>query len=370
MADCRSSANQRNDKQRDYKQRTGRWILLVRDLGARLFFLAAVSAVSMAPVRLYAEETAQLSSPSGAQVSEAQESKAQNSERPTSETTPGSETPISKTPGFKTPGFKTPGFKTPGFKTQSSVVTIDEAQARVSVQWLADLAISKIPKKFDGDKHWGDTKKIWSGVKVRREGLKLKTNRRFREVEHGRWVKYEVELPKAGAGTNMLVHSVQPMVHPQTGDPSWQVHSSIIAPMKFTARIQRWNLGLKVFSLTVTGHMQIRLNSQTSIAFSADYSEIPPAFVVNPVVEKAGLVLQSFEVDRISNIGGEVAEQWGELIQEVLVERFVKKESERLAGRLNRSIDKERDDLRLSMADWFSKWQKPSVPQPAESSRD
>lgn len=245
-------------------------------------------------------------------------------------------------------------------RSTHTVFPMDEAQARVSVQWLADLAMAKVPRTFEGEKDWGKTKKIWSGIKIDRDGLKLKTHRRYREVENGRWIQYEVELPKSSSGANMTVHSVLPAIHPETGAPSWKIRSSIIAPMKFKARLQRWNLGLKVFSLTVTGRIQVRMNSQTSLAFSADYSEIPPALVIDPIVESAGLVLQDFEVDRVGNIGGDVAEQWGELIQEVLVERFVKKQSERLVDKLNRSIEKERDDLRLSMADWIGKWQQPA----------
>ena len=59
-------------------------------------------------------------------------------------------------------------------------LSITKEQARASVQWLADLALEKMPRTMKGDKDWGDTKKIWAGVKVRFDGLKMKTHRRFR----------------------------------------------------------------------------------------------------------------------------------------------------------------------------------------------
>jgi hypothetical protein len=68
-------------------------------------------------------------------------------------------------------------------------------------------------------------------------------------------------------------------------------------------------------------------------------------------------VLERFEVERISKIGGDVAEGWGEVIQEILVERLVKKQNPRLVSKLNHWIEQERDDLRLSMADWLASWQ-------------
>ena len=242
--------------------------------------------------------------------------------------------------------------------TPSRPSMVSEAQARASVQWLADFALRKMPRRFDGDKDWGNTKKLWAGVKVRRDGFKLKTHRRWREVEQGRWIKYEVTIPNATAANtaSVAIHDVTPYIDPGSGDQRWKIYSSTVAPMKFTARIQRWNLGVRLFSMTITGDLQVRMISTMSVGFITDYSEIPPAMVIDPRVDQAQLILERFEVDRISGIGGDVAEQWGELIQEVLVERFVKKQSDRLVGKLNRSIEKERDELRISMAEWFRNW--------------
>ncbi len=240
----------------------------------------------------------------------------------------------------------------------STPLSVSEAKARASIQWLADMALGKMPRSFDGDKDWGDTQKLWAGVKVRRDGWKLKTHRRFREVEQGRWVKYEVTLPDPTApnAVTATVHDVSATTDPASGEQRWQIHSSIVAPMKFTARVQRWNLGVKLFSMTITGELRIRLISTASVGFVADYAEIPPALVIDPRIDQAQLVLEHFEVNRISHIGGDVAEQWGELIEEILVDRFVKKQNTRLVGKLNDSIEKERDDLRVSTAEWFTKW--------------
>jgi hypothetical protein len=238
-------------------------------------------------------------------------------------------------------------------------ISTNEAQARASIQWLASLALGKMPQTLDGDKDWGETKKVWSGVKVRFDGLRLKTKRRYREVEQGRWVKYSVTLPdpKTPNAARVTIHRVEPALDESTGRQRWNIDSSVVAPMKFTARVQRWNLGVKLFSMTISGDMRVRLSSSTSIGFLADYAEIPPALVIDPRVNHAHLDLERFEVNRVSHIGGDVAEQWGELIEEVLVDRLVKKQNGRLVSKLNRSIEKERKDLRLSMADWLAQWQ-------------
>ena len=126
--------------------------------------------------------------------------------------------------------------------------------------------------------------------------------------------------------------------------------------MTFTARVERWNRGVQIYSISFKGKMRVRLDSTTSLAFHADYAEVPPAFVINPKVIKSELHLKEFEVDRVSKIGGDVAEEWGEMIEKVVREVFLAKQNEKLTGKLNKSIDKHRDDLRLSMSDWLKTW--------------
>lgn len=246
----------------------------------------------------------------------------------------------------------------PAAQVSAYPLSIDLEKARQSVQWLASWAIDRTPRKVHGDKDWGQTKQVWAGVKVHRDGFRLKTKRRYRDVEHGRWIRYEVALPAVTAANPLAatIHQVQPLTNDESGDPRWKITSSIIAPMRFTAQVQRWNRGVKLFSVTVTGQMQVRMRSSLSVGFYVDHSEAPPALVVDPRMHEAHLFLDRFEVDRISNIGGDVAEGWGEVIQEVLVERLIKKQNERLVAQLNQSIDKERDDLRISISDWFDSW--------------
>jgi hypothetical protein len=234
-------------------------------------------------------------------------------------------------------------------------IAVTDQQAKESVQWLADLALKKLPATIDGDKDWGETKRVWSGVDVKADGWKLKTHRRYREVEHGRWIRYQVQLPDPALGQAVAVeiHRVLPAPAGAEDQARWRIESSILAPLRFTARIQFWNLGVRVYSVTVSGQMRVRLSSVASISFFADYSEVPPALVLDPRIEQAHLSLEGFEVERVSRIGGDAAEQWGEVMQEILVERLVRKQNDKLVEKLNRAIDKERAELRFSMREWF-----------------
>lgn len=235
---------------------------------------------------------------------------------------------------------------------------VTDEQAARSVQWLASVALNKLPRTFDGDKDWGETKRIWSGVDVKRDGWKLRTHRRHRNVEHGRWIRYEITVPEPGtvAAPQVVIRQVASVADTPGGQPKWRIDSSVVVPMTFTARIQRWNLGVRLYSVTVSGEMRLRLSTSATMGFIADYSEVPPALVIDPKVDQAHLDLERFEVDRVSRLGGDVAEPWGEVVQELFVDRFVRKENDRLVAKLNRSIDKERDDLRFSLSEWFRTW--------------
>ncbi|WP_164100806.1 hypothetical protein [Candidatus Laterigemmans baculatus] len=259
---------------------------------------------------------------------------------------------VGATPGAGVWAAEPPVTETPLPPQTGSALELTSEEATSSVQSLAAWAVTQLPRVYEGDKDWGETKKVWAGVKVRFDGLKLKTNRRFRELRHGRWARYQLSLPAAEQG-GPAVEIVIDRVH-QSPDGRWQIEATITAPMAFVARVERWNLGVQWYSVSVEGDLRVRLRSTTTVGFYADYSEVPPALTVDPRVEMAELAIERFEVDRISKIGGDVAEELGDFLEDVFRDRLVEKENQRLATKLNKAIDKKRARLRWSLVDWFA----------------
>lgn len=246
--------------------------------------------------------------------------------------------------------------ETPPLISEARPLVITTEQAQASVQALASWAVAGLPRVHEGERDWGETKKVWSGVKLRFDGLELKTHRRFREVRHGRWVRYQLRLPPVGSvpavgqeGLEIRIEAVQ-----QLADGRWQIQSSVTAPIDFDARVERWNLGVQWYSVNVKGDLRVRLRTTATIGFYADYTEIPPALVIDPRIEAAELVLERFEVDRISKVGGDVAEELGDLLRDVIRERAIDQGSARLTSKLNAQIDRKRDRLRWSLTDWIA----------------
>ena len=230
-------------------------------------------------------------------------------------------------------------------------------EARRTVQALVDFALGLLPRSYSSDKHWDKRKKIWAGVELHREGFRLKTKRRWREVRHGRWTKYEIRFP----GDENRPPPVEAQVRDvraetdANGQLVWVIKSHLKSPLDFSARIERWNLGSKWYTFTVTGHMTVSLSMTSTLTSRLDYSELPPAMVIDPKVREAKLTLLGFHVDRISKVGGEVAEQWGKVAEKVATEILIEDYNQKIVEKLNRSIDKRRDDLRLSPMEWFKK---------------
>ena len=79
-----------------------------------------------------------------------------------------------RTGPMRTGPVKVGPVQTPVQTNSAKAAPLTTAQAHAAVQWLADLAMRKMPPTYRGDKGWGDTKEIWAGVKVRFEGGETK----------------------------------------------------------------------------------------------------------------------------------------------------------------------------------------------------
>lgn len=236
-----------------------------------------------------------------------------------------------------------------------SVMSSD--QARQTVQTLVDMAITVVPHEYDGKKNWEKTKRVWSGIRFKRDGLRISTNRRWREVRHGLQSHYQVSFPGDASARAPVVATVQSVVHLPGDDhqsPGWTIECELATPLDFSARIERWNLGARLYSVEVTGHMNVRMTLTGRLSSYPDYSVLPPAVVIDPTVTSASLNLESLHVDRVSKIGGEVAETWGEIAEAIVKEIFLEDLNGKLHHKINKAIDKKRDRLRFSASDWVS----------------
>ena len=87
-----------------------------------------------------------------------------------------------------------------------------------------------------------------------------------------------------------------------------------------------------------------------------DISRFPPDLIFAPTVTDADIIVDEFRLDRISKAGGEFAQQATRGARKIL-DKKVKEKETKLVEKLNEKLEKNKDDLRISVADAIeSKW--------------
>lgn len=219
------------------------------------------------------------------------------------------------------------------------------------LQVIASLVRENIPEHYQNDKDWNRTKKKYAGIKLRRDGWRIDTKRRWKEVRHGRWRRYRIDLINPDERLEVRLSDFRWLA-----ENRFHVRLTIVADMDLFARQARWNYDVQLYSIHVDAHARIQMQVDTTVGFHFDHSVLPPALVVAPVVERAQLELQRFEVDRISHIHGDLAKELGNAAEGLIRREIIDRQSAKLAERMNHQIQRHSDDLRISVADWLTRW--------------
>ncbi len=210
---------------------------------------------------------------------------------------------------------------------------------------ITSLVRDNIPHKFVEYDGWGETRERWDGLKVWREGLRIKTKRRKKEVKHGTWKMYRVELVNPEEYFQIRLEDIRTLPNART-----EFAVCVDAKLKAFARFARWENGVQLIALSANARADVRFRAICHLGSSLDPSQFPPDVVLDPVVTQAELQLVSYRLERVSQLGGSLAFELGKALREVL-ERQVAKQSDRLPRKINQQIDKNRDKLRFSIRD-------------------
>ena len=225
-------------------------------------------------------------------------------------------------------------------------------EARQLLQWGVDWVRQLIPETYHNDKKWGQTKQIVSGLDIRTQGGRLHTRRRRKEVEHGRWLRYDVHLGDPSDPDRLDIRVLRAE---QGEDRRLRFDVQIDTVVDVHLQQQRWNLGTKLFSLSVDARATLRLMLTGDIAFELDFTRIPPDVLADPRILSTDLQLVDLDVDRIGKIGGDVAESVGDLVKRVIREEYLPEQQAKIMTKLNSQIDRRRDRLRLSAGEWLTR---------------
>ena len=213
------------------------------------------------------------------------------------------------------------------------------------------IAKEHLPHSFEDKKKWGKTKEVWRGVKIRLDGGKIETKRRKKEVNHGDWQMYKANLVDPNRELNISIENLH-----RNADGAIRFDLGVAAKVNAHGRSSKWVGGVQLYSLSVDATADLKLIAKCQVNTKLDFGKTPPDIVVQPKVMDAVIEMQNFRLQRVSKIGGEVAQQLGKAIRGRL-EKEIDKRKEKLVKKVNQSIEKRKDKFRLSLSDFLkSHW--------------
>jgi hypothetical protein len=180
----------------------------------------------------------------------------------------------------------------------------------------------------------------------------VKTKRKWKDVNHGNWYTYrltQIELEKYLSLSVSDLH--------ETAPGTLRMTVTARSRMQAFARYSRWRYGVQTISLSLDAEAEVATRLECQIATRLDFTHWPPDLIIVPTVARTDLEVPRFDVRRISQLHGDVADELGDQLHRLLQRRLAEIQGE-LPARLNRQLQKKPDRLRLSLHDWVSEsWQ-------------
>ncbi len=238
------------------------------------------------------------------------------------------------------------GRVTSGF-CPSDRLAAEEETSREVTKWIVWLADNYLPRSYDNDKNWGTQKTVIDGLEWRQEGLKLETKRRWKEVNHGNWTKYHLEVREPKENFQIEIRDVTTLP-----DGNVEFNAHINAPLDIQGRLSVWQYDVQVISLNADAEADVQVKLACRVAIKLHPLTFPPDVLLQPEVLSSDMQLTYFRLNRLSQIGGPMAKRLGEGMEFFLRDK-VRNEGTSLTEKLNRAIDKRRDRLRISGSEWL-----------------
>ena len=165
---------------------------------------------------------------------------------------------------------------------------------------------ANMSREHEDTRHWGQTTDVLDGWKVSVDGLKIRTKRRWKAVNHGTWKRYRITQVEPDRNLTLAIHDVH---HLEDGRVAFRIE--LESKINCGARISKWEYGVRLASVSVTADADVLLSVSCVLATKLNLTRIPPDVILRPKVTDADITLQRFEVHQISKLDGKIAEELG-----------------------------------------------------------
>lgn len=216
-----------------------------------------------------------------------------------------------------------------------------------SANWseiLRAIVLTAIPDKYEDLKHWGNTNEVFAGVKVQQRGFNIRVSERKREVNHGAWHRYKIELIDPKQHLKLNFSQIETVA---ANEYRFQVR--LASKLRCRGDFEHWALGVKGFNATVVSEADVEIiaNCRLAIRTESNGKHLIPDLILDPHVDAIKLFLRHLDVKRIGEIRGVLAEGIGDLSRHD-IENLLQAQENRVTKKANEAIDKKRSSLRLT----------------------
>jgi hypothetical protein len=208
-------------------------------------------------------------------------------------------------------------------------------------QIAAKIIAAEIPREYERSKDWGHTKEVTTGLRSSGNFFKFDIHRQKSEVNHGVWKKYRLTLVDPDKNLDVHIDNLRTL---ETG--RFALTLNIAAKVHGWARAKVYDRGVHLIALEAEGDTRIRLSLDAEIGIeSVKTDSFLPGLAIDPIVTDARLKFDDFRLTRISDVRGTLAHELGIVLREAVEDEL---KGRKLADKINHSIDKRRDRLRLT----------------------
>jgi hypothetical protein len=211
-------------------------------------------------------------------------------------------------------------------------------------EFVTAIALEHLPDKYEKTKNWENTKRVWAGIDVERDGLRIETRRRYREVNDGAWQKYRIDLIQPQRHFRVEVANIRQEGNKVTGEVT------ALAKLHAFGRHSQWERGIQLFSISADATARVRLKARVEITARLDAAKTPPDLLLSPRVTSADLEILDFHLDRVSDASGPLVHSLSSTVREVLEDKLAEKRK-KLVEKMNKSLAKREDRFRISASE-------------------
>jgi hypothetical protein len=222
-----------------------------------------------------------------------------------------------------------------------SLSTLTGVTPEIVAQLVTPLIAEAVPREFEGQKDWGKTKNVTTGLRSEGNFFRFDIHSKKNEVNDGVWKKYRVTLIDPDKNLELRIDNMHRL---ESG--KYALTSFVAAKVHGWARAIVYEHGVHVISLEAEGDTAIRLWVDAEVGVeTVQSSTFIPGLELRPVVTDARLKFDDFKLTRISDVRGAVAKELGDLLRKELQKKL---SGPNLVDRFNHALQKHPERLRLS----------------------